>query len=162
MIITKVVAYTTAGNTLGWLWQRCAGATYRTGGTRKLGDICGWASALICQGSQSKCFLASVTLNPDAVWCYPKDIFYVRHWSAVTDGRINFCPAATFRQACTGIPARKQVRLQCPLVERGLKQMHKQASRQQPLGLSLLRTYTAKEAAILNWTGIFTYLPGNE
>lgn len=80
----------------------------------------------------------------------------------MTAGRINFCPAATFRQACTGIPARKQVRLQCPLVERGLKRMHKQALSQQPLGLPLLRVYTAKEAAILNGMGIFIYLPGNE
>lgn len=90
----------------------------------------------------------------------------MRHCSAVTAVGLKFCSAVTPREAGTGIPAGTGVRLQCPLVECGLKGRYKRDLGQQHLDLVLLTiSYERslfKEAIILNGTSIFTCLPSDE
>lgn len=57
----------------------------------------------------------------------------MRHCSAVIAVGPKFCSAVTFRQVGTGIPTGTRVRLQCPLVERGLKGVYKRVLGQQDL-----------------------------
>lgn len=71
----------------------------------------------------------------------------MRHCSAVTALGLKYRSAAASRRVRGGVPARTGVRLQCPLVERGLKGRYQRVWGEQYLD-SFLRTISTKGSSL--------------